>query len=139
MNSDNHTLIIEHQSTCNESPPNMNFEKYASFWLVLVNIKAKEGFVFTALIDSDGSPENIEYKGAWANIIVQSKSINDALEIVRLGLDELGFQIVFIDKIENMSALIEHEVISDDVKAEVDWLFESEFIFKISNKLFPYE
>jgi hypothetical protein len=117
----------------------MKSKKYANFWLTFVNIKAKEGFVFTDLIDFDGSPDYVDYKGAWANIIVKSKNINDALDIVPLGLDELGFEVLFIDKIENIGSLIEYKEISEVVKAEVDWLSKSEFVFKISDKLFPYK
>lgn len=112
--------------------------KYNNFWLAFVNLKAKSGFIFTDLIDFDGSAENIEYIGAWANIIVKSDSINEALEIVSLGLGELDFEVMFIDKIENIGSLIEYKEISDDVKAEVDWLAKSEFVFRISDKLFPY-
>ncbi len=112
--------------------------KYNKFWLVFVNLKAVDGFVFNDLIDFDGSSDNIEYKGAWANIIIKSDSINRALEIVPLGLRELNFEVVFIDKIENIGSLIECKEINDDVKVEVDLLAKSEFVFKISDKLFPY-
>lgn len=117
----------------------MKKKKYSNFWLAFVNLKAKDGLVFTDLIDFDGSPDNIKYKGAWANIIVKSDSINEALDIVPLGLGELDFEVIFIDKIENIGSLIEYKEITDDVKAEVDWLAKSEFVFKISDKLFPYK
>lgn len=113
--------------------------KYRNFWLVFVNLKAKEGFEFADLIDSEDSTSNINYVGAWANIIIKSENINDALELVLLGLGELSFEVVFIDKVENIGSLIEYEEISDNVRVEVDWLAESEFVFKISDKLFPYE
>lgn len=117
----------------------MKNKKYSNFWLAFVNLKAKDGLVFTDLIDFDGLPDNINYKGAWANIIVKSESINEALDIVHLGLEELNFEVIFIDKIENIDSLIEYKEITDDVKNEVDWLSESEFVFKISDKLFPYK
>lgn len=117
----------------------MRDSKYNNFWLAFVNLKAKEGFVFTDLIDFDDSSDKTDYKGAWANIIVKSKNINEALEIVPLGLDELNFEVVFIDKIENIGSLIEYKEITDDVRAEVDWLLKSDFVFKISDKLFPYK
>lgn len=112
---------------------------YSNFWLAFVNLKAKDGFVFNDLIDFDGLPDNIDYSGAWANIIVKANNINDALKIVPLGLDELDFDVVFIDKIENIGSLIEYKEITDDVRAEVDWLSKSEYVFKISDKLFPYK
>lgn len=117
----------------------MKRKTYSNFWLAFVNLKAKDGFVFADLIDLDGSPDNIDYKGAWANIIVKTDNINNALEIIPLGLDELDFEVVFIDKIENIGSLIEYKEITDDVKAEVDWLSKSEYVFKISDKLFPYK
>lgn len=117
----------------------MKKKKYSNFWLAFVNLKAKDGFVFTDLIDFDGAPDDIEFKGAWANVIVKSDSINEALEIVPLGLEELDFEVIFIDKIENIGSLIEYKEITDDVKAEVDWLAKSKFVFKISDKLFPYK
>jgi len=117
----------------------MKSNKYSNFWLVFANLKAKQGFVFNNLIDFGDSPDSVNYKGAWANIIIKSKNINDALEIVPLGLDELEFEIIFIDKIENIGSLIEYEEITDDVIKEVDWLSKSEFVFKISDKLFPYK
>ncbi len=117
----------------------MKYKKYSNFWLAFVNLKAKEGFVFTDLIDLEGSPDSIGYKGAWANIIVKSETINDALKIIPLGLDELDFEVVFIDRIENIGSLEEYKEITDDVRAEVDWLLASEFVFKISDKLFPYK
>ncbi|MBK8444577.1 MAG: hypothetical protein IPL35_14705 [Sphingobacteriales bacterium] len=117
----------------------MKRKKYSNFWLAFVNVKAKEGFSFTDLIDVEGKPNGVKYKGAWANVIVKAERINEALEIVPLGLGELDFEIVFIDKIENIGSLIEHKEIKDDVKSEVDWLLKSEYVFKISDKLFQYK
>ncbi len=117
----------------------MKQKKYNNFWLAFVNLKAKAGFKFTDLIDFEDSPHNISYKGAWANIIVKSKYIDDVINIIPVGLDELNFEVVFIDKIENIGSLIEYKELSDDVTAEVDWLLKSKFVFKISDKIFPYE
>lgn len=117
----------------------MKRKKYSNVWLVFVNLKAKEEKVFTDLIDLEGQSDSVNYKGAWANIIIKSESINKALEIVPLGLNELDFEVVFIDKIENISSLVEYKEINKDLKAEVDWLLESEYVFKISDKLFPYK
>jgi len=55
-------------------------------------------------------------------------------------LDELNFEVIFIDKIENIGSLIEYKEISnDDVKSEADWLLKNNFVFKISDRLFPYK
>jgi hypothetical protein len=117
----------------------MKSKDYTKFWLALVNLRAKAGFDFMDLIDFEDSPSRIKYKGAWANIIVKSKSIHEALEIIPLGLDELSFEVVFIDKIENISSLIKNKEISEEVKAEVDWLMKGDFVFRISDRLFPYK
>lgn len=116
----------------------MKNRDYKNFWLAFVEIKAKEGFEFSDLIDFEDSSKE-DYKGAWANIIVKSDSINDALGLIPLGLGELNFEIVFTDKIENVGSLIEYNEILEIVREEVDWLAESDFVFKISDKLFPYE
>lgn len=117
----------------------MNKKKYSNFWLIFVNLKAKDSFVFNDLIDFEGSTNNIIYNGAWANVIVQSESIKEAIDIVHLGLNELDFEVVFIDKIENIGSLIEYNEIKEEIISEVDWLSKSEYVFKISDKLFPYE
>lgn len=54
-------------------------------------------------------------------------------------MDELNFEVTFIDKIENIGSLIEHKEISNDVKSEADWLLKNNFVFKISDRLFPYK
>lgn len=111
-----------------------------NIWLVFVHIKAKTGFRFNDLIDLESSEEkNDQFKGAWANILVKAKSIKEAIEIVPLGLDELNFSVKFIDKIENIASLIEHDEINNDVIDEAKWLSKSDFVFKISNKIFPYK
>lgn len=115
----------------------MSIKKYKEVWLVFVNIKAIDNFKFSDLIDSEEINEN--YKGAWANIIVKAKNISDALEIIPQGLNELKFEVVFIDKVENIASLIEYEEINETVKSEVNWLIKSNYVFKISDKLFPYE
>jgi len=115
-------------------------KKFKNFWLVFVNIKAKDGFNFNDLIEiEDTFSNNNNFNGAWANVIIKAKTIENALEIVPIGLSELDFEVIFIDKIENIGSLIEYKEISDDVKLEVDWLSSSQYIFKISDKLFPYK
>ena len=112
--------------------------KYKSTWLAFVNIIAKNGKI-TDLIDLEGVEDNSDYSGAWANIIVKGTSINEAIEIIPLGLEELGFSVDFIDKIENISSLIEYDEIDEKVVEEVNWLLSTDYVFKVSDKLFPYE
>src|SRR5690625_7130907 len=106
----------------------MKIKKFCNFLLEFVNLKAKDEYVFSDLINFDGTPDNIDYNGAWANIIVKTDNIKDALEIIPLGLEELDFEVVFIDKIENIGSLMEYKEVTDDVRAEVDWLSKSEFV-----------
>ena len=110
---------------------------YIKLWLVFVNIKPQKGYNFSELIDSEGiQTEN--YIGAWANAIVKADTINQALTICPLGFAELGFEVEFIDKIENFNSLVEYDELKEDVIKEGQWLLQSNFVFKISNKLFPY-
>ncbi|MGL4630044.1 MAG: hypothetical protein ACRCVT_02465 [Leadbetterella sp.] len=112
---------------------------YSKLWLVFVNIKAIGGFKFNDLIDSEHSKLNFTYQGAWANIILIGNDINTVLEILPKGLAELSFEVVFVDKIENIQSLFDNSELNEDVLLESNWLIESNYVFKISDKLFPYE
>jgi hypothetical protein len=111
---------------------------FIELWMVFVNIKAKNGFDFRDLIDSYEKNKN-EFKGAWANILIKAETISEAIDIVPLGLEELNFDAVFIDKIENIGTLAENNELNAGVVKECNWLLESGYVFKISDKLFPYE
>ena len=109
---------------------------YSQLWLILVDIKAMTGKFFNELIEiEDGSGD---YTGAWANILIKSETINQAIEIVPLGLQELGFIINKVDKIENFETLVENNLIEEDVIQEAEWLLSSTYVFKITDRLFPY-
>ena len=116
----------------------MKRNEYLSLWLLFVNIKAKQGHEFNNLITIE-SKSIKKYKGAWANIIVKATTINEALDIAPLGLQELNFEIVFIEKVENFLSLVENNELKKEVIAEAEWLLKSNFVFKISDKIFPYE
>ncbi|MBX3164435.1 MAG: hypothetical protein KF900_08140 [Bacteroidetes bacterium] len=117
----------------------MKTNVYKKTWLAFVNIKAKNEFDFNELIDREGLNTNDDFKGAWANIIVKTETIQEAINLIQEGLSELNFSVVFIDKIENLKSLIEHKQVTKTVIGEVDWLLDSRFVFKISDKIFPYE
>ena len=116
----------------------MNNNKYSSVWLLLVQFVAKEGIRFNDLIDSEGREEKENYEGAWANVIVKANSISEAIEITPKGLAEKNFKMVFIDKAENLNSLIENKELDNSVVNEVDWLLSTEFVFMISDKVFPF-
>ena len=111
--------------------------KYKKVWLVFVQIEAQEDYLFNDLIDSEGSDKQ-QYVGAWANVLVRADDINMALELVPQGLDEKKFNVVFIDKIENVASLIEYKELDENVTHEVDWLLSTDYVFMISDKIFPY-
>jgi len=47
-------------------------------------------------------------------------------------------EVLFIDKAENLATPIEKEEINQELISEVEWLLSSDFVFKISDRLFPY-
>ena len=114
------------------------YTKYKNTWLSFVNIVAETDKI-NDLIDLEGEEDNSNYSGAWANIIVKAETIKEAIDIIPLGLGELDFNVEFIDKIENIASLVEYDEISEDVIKEVDWLLSTNYVFKISDKIFPYE
>lgn len=58
---------------------------------MLVHIKAKQGLSFKDLTDTEDITVNKNYLGAWANVIIKGKAINEALTVVPRGLEEKGF------------------------------------------------
>ncbi len=112
--------------------------KYSDLWMVFVNIKAKAGYDFRDLVDMPKKNSN-KFEGAWANLLVRAKTINEAIDVVPLGLSELNFDVVFIDRVENIGTLAENNEVKAEVLEECDWLLESGYVFKISDKFFSYE
>ncbi len=110
---------------------------YKNVWLVFVQIIPEINYSFEELIESDKEIEE-KYTGAWANLLVKADTINEALEIVPQGLKEKFFKVVCIDKIENVQSLFEYEDIDFDVLKEIDWLLSTDYVFMISDKIFPY-
>ena len=111
--------------------------EYKKVWLAFVQIEAEENYSFNDLIDSENK-DTPEYVGAWANVLVKAEDIQQALEIVPQGLDEKKFDVIFIDKIENVASLIEYKELDETVVQEVDWLLSTDYVFMISDKIFPY-
>ena len=114
-------------------------EKFKQMWVASVDIEAVSGYNFMDLIDCSDHHEVLpKYIGAWANVIIQSATINEALDLLEIGLNEKNFRIKFIDKIENMYSLIEENDINVDMIKEAEWLYSSKYSFVISDKLWPY-
>ena len=113
--------------------------KYKQIWVASVDIEAVPGYDFMELIDySDHNEVLPKYIGAWANVIIQSATINEALILLERGLNEKSFNIKFIDKIENLYSLIEDNDINEEIIKEAEWLYSSQYRFMISDKLWPY-
>lgn len=112
---------------------------YERVWLAFVNIGAMENHIFNDLIDKEDNAEDAQYSGAWANILVVADDIATVLHILPGGLNELNFKVIFIDKIENLATPVENEEVNPELIDEVNWLLKSEFVFKISDRIFPYE
>jgi len=115
----------------------MTLNKYRNVWLVFVQIKPEKDYSFEELVELNEKNEE-KYSGAWANLLVKADTINEAIEIVPEGLKEKGFDVIFIDKIENVQSLVEYNDIDVKVLKEVNWLLSTEYIFMISDKIFPY-
>ena len=114
--------------------------EFKQIWVASVDIEADSGYDFMNLIDcSDFNNEALpNYIGAWANVIIQSATINEALSLLEIGLKEKNLKIKFIDKIENTYSLIEDNDVNVDIIKEAEWLYSSQYRFMISDKLWPY-
>jgi hypothetical protein len=115
----------------------MSDKKHFNTWLSFVNIGPKRGSKFNDLIEIDSTDES-EYIGAWANLLIKSDRINEVPSIIEKGLNELDMGVIFIDKIENVDSLIEYDELEASVIEEANWLVNSEYVFKISDRIFPY-
>ena len=110
---------------------------YSNIWLLLIDLSAPEWTKFNDLIELDEGDDE-EYLGAWANILIKADTFEKALQLAPLGLEELGFEIKEIDTTENLKSLIDDSSVGDDVISEADWLIASDYVFMISDKIFPY-
>ncbi|MBS4065149.1 MAG: hypothetical protein KGZ74_11350 [Chitinophagaceae bacterium] len=111
---------------------------YDKVWIAFVNIQALEGAKFNDLIEIDSDKQSEEYIGAWCNVLIVNDKINEVPDIIEAGLSELYMKVKFIDKIQNLASLIEYDEIGEGVIKEAEWLLKTKYIFKISDKLFPY-
>lgn len=107
-------------------------------WLAFVQIVPAEGYQFADLIDTEGAKVNEIYIGAFCNVLVKHSDIREAIGIIEAGLKEKNWDLMFIDKIENIESLAENEELDEQTLDEIHWLYNSEYVFMISDKLFPY-
>ena len=68
----------------------------------------------------------------------QRESIFSILNCYKTSVLLFKFSVYFIEKIENLMPLIDKKELKKEVIYEADWLLKSDFVFKISDKIFPY-
>ena len=62
-------------------------KKFKKLWIASVDIEAAPGYEFNDLIDCSECNETLpSYNGAWANVILQSETIKEALNLIEQGL-----------------------------------------------------
>ena len=116
----------------------MNTDKYDSMWLVFVRFEAELGEAFNDLIDLDEKDSAPTYLGAWANVLVDSFNLKEAIDIIEKGLAELKFKLLFIQKIENIALLVEKDELKSSVIEELGLMHQHGYRFMISDRIFPY-
>jgi hypothetical protein len=129
-------MKIDHQKRIQG---NMRKSKYDELWLILVKFEAQENYRFNDLINAEDEDPKYEFKGAYANVIVKSRDIINAIEIVPKGLLELNFQVLQVQRVEQFRHLIEDRKVTQSVIEEADWLIKSKYVFMISDRIFPYK
>lgn len=105
-------------------------------WLIFVDIKNKKGVKFEDV--TSGKKSNKKIIGSWANVIIKADDVFLALEILKKGLKELNFEIKHVDSVENVQTLFDKKEINPLLINEINWLNNSEFVFKIYDKIFNY-
>ena len=114
-------------------------EKYKNLWHIFVNIEAIEGYNFNDLIDTSDCDTTVsKYIGAWTNILVKADTINEAIEIIPLGLKEKNFKVIFIERAVNLQSMADENDVDEEELEEADWLLSTSYRFKIVDCLYPY-
>jgi len=116
----------------------MKQKSYSGLWLVFVNMKPQKGLRFIDLVELEEPGGGKKYTGTWANLLIKTKTIGEALEIAPRGLKEKKFEIIFIDKISNFESLVEYGEVENGIIQEANQLLKSGSDFMISGEIFPY-
>jgi hypothetical protein len=117
----------------------MRTPDYDSMWIAFVQFEAAAGEQFNALIDVEDTDAVPTYLGAWANVLVESSALKEALDLIEAGLKELRFQLVRIQKIEHAALLVEEQELKPSVVAEMAYMRQHGYKFMISDRMFPYD
>ena len=110
----------------------------SNIWIAFIHIKAEDGESFNDLIDMEDEESDLTYLGAWANVLVDCTNIKGVPEIIEQGLEELKFQLVFIQKIENTALPLEKNELKSGVVDEIAYMVQHGYKFMISDRIFPY-
>ena len=117
----------------------MKTTAYDAMWIAFVQFKAAPGEQFNALIDVAEQDAAPTYLGAWANVLVESSALKEAVDLIEAGLKELRFQLVRIQKIEHAALLVEEQELKSGVVAEMAYMRQHGYKFMISDRMFPYD
>ena len=115
----------------------MKTTDYDSMWIAFIQFEAAPGERFNALIDME-EQKVPTYVGAWANVLVKSSALKEAVDIIEAGLKELRFQLVRIQKIEHTALLVEEHELRSSVVDEMAYMRQHGYKFMISDRMFPY-
>lgn len=107
-------------------------------WIAFVQFEAEPGERFNALVDVEEQDAVPTYLGAWANVLVESSALKEAVDLIEAGLKELRFKLVRIQKIEHTALLVEEEELKRSVVAEITYMRQHGYKFMISDRMFPY-
>ena len=116
----------------------MKTTDYDSTWIAFIQFEAAPGERFNALIDVEEQQELPTYVGAWANVLVESSSLKEAVDLIEAGLTELRFQLVRIQKIEHTALLVEEHELKSSVVDEMAYMRQHGYKFMISDRMFPF-
>lgn len=103
---------------------------------MLVDIRAQDGLDFNTLVENP--QENNFYLGAWVNILVEAADLETALSLLTRGLNEKGFEVKRIGRVENFEYLVSGGDVAQELVYDGEWLLSSEYIFLICEPIYPY-
>ena len=116
----------------------MKIIDHDSMWIAFVQFEAEPGKRFNALIDVEEQGAVPTYLGAWANVLVESSALKEAVDLIEAGLKELRFKLVLIQKIEHTALLVEKQELKSSVVTEMAYMCQHGYKFMISDRMFPY-
>lgn len=111
---------------------------YQNLWLAFVRVVPQAGTSFTHLLDEEYTRNEENYLGAWANVIAHAADIPAAVEAIKKGLAEMNLVVEYIDSVQNVQSLVEHEEVQDNITEDADRLLKQKLSVVITDRLYPY-